>query len=50
MRQNSGGDGGNSSLLESLVETLLGEAEVPPREVKGVGDDFLAGKLVLVKP
>ena len=35
----------NSGLLENLVETLMREAEVPPREVNGVGDEFLAGKL-----
>ena len=25
------------------METLRGEAEMPPREIKGVSDEFLAG-------
>ncbi|MCJ1351038.1 MAG: hypothetical protein MMC33_001020 [Icmadophila ericetorum] len=40
MRQDN--DGGDSGLLESLVEILRGDAEMPPREVKGVSDEFLA--------
>ncbi|KAI9835846.1 MAG: hypothetical protein M1819_001744 [Sarea resinae] len=43
-----GGAGGNSELLESLISTLMGEAEAPPREVKGVGDEFLADPYPLV--
>ncbi|MCJ1484802.1 hypothetical protein MMC06_004975 [Schaereria dolodes] len=45
MRQDGGSEqqgGENSGLLERLVETLNSEAEMPPREVKGVGDEFLA--------
>lgn len=39
MRQDGGSD-----LLEDLMGILGMEAERPPREVKGVSDDFLAGK------
>lgn len=41
MRQDNGGEGG---LLEGLVEMLNREAEVPPREVRGVSDEWLTGK------
>ena len=43
MRQDAGEGARNVDLLENLVEMLLGEAEMPPREVKGVSDEFLAG-------
>ena len=35
---------GGGALLEELVQSLMGDAEMPPKEVKGVGDEFLAGK------
>lgn len=43
MRQDAGEGAGNGDLLEQLVHTLLGEADMPPKEVKGVSDEFLAG-------
>jgi len=45
MAQDSGEGAPNVDLLEGLRETLLREAEMPPREVKGVSDEFLAGRL-----
>ena len=33
-----------SNLLEQMRQQLLGDAERPPREVQGVGQDFLDGK------
>ena len=45
MRQDAGDGADNGDLLENLVETLLGEADAPPKEVKGVSDEFLAGML-----
>ena len=39
MLQDNGG-----GLLEGLVDVLRADAEMPPREVKGVSDEFLAGK------
>ncbi|MCJ1406255.1 hypothetical protein MMC19_000320 [Ptychographa xylographoides] len=42
MRQDAGDGADNGDLLENLVETLLGEADAPPKEVKGVSDEFLA--------
>ena len=44
MAQDSGEGARNVELLEGLRETLLREAEMPPREVKGVSDEFLAGR------
>lgn len=48
MRQdNGGGDGENGSyggFLEQLIQELLEDADLPPREVKGVSDEFLAGE------
>ena len=41
MRQDGGGENG---LLENLVESLMADAEIPPREVKGVPDSFLDGR------
>lgn len=41
MRQDGGGDNG---LLDSLVESLMADAEMPPREVKGVPDSYLDGR------
>ncbi|KAI9793285.1 MAG: hypothetical protein M1833_000784 [Piccolia ochrophora] len=38
----SGGDGYNN-LMEGLIESLMHDAEMPPREVKGVGQEFLDG-------
>lgn len=38
-----------SDLLEQMRQQLMGEAEMPPREVKGVGQEFLDGKLGLYK-
>jgi hypothetical protein len=35
---------GGSELLETLMERLYETAERPPREVKGVSDEFLAGE------
>ncbi len=35
---------GGSELLEALMERLYETAETPPREVKGVSDEFLAGE------
>lgn len=42
MRQDGGEE---NNLLQSLVETLMADAERPPREVHGVPDSFLDGKL-----
>ncbi|KAI9875763.1 MAG: hypothetical protein M1830_008019 [Pleopsidium flavum] len=42
MRQDGGEE---NNLLQSLVETLMVDAERPPREVHGVPDSFLDGKL-----
>lgn len=42
MRQDNGGD--ENGLLQSLVESLMGDAESPPREVQGVPDSFLDGE------
>lgn len=44
MRQDGGGE---SELLNSLVESLMADAEMPPREVKGVPDSFLDGRWLL---
>ncbi|MCJ1362697.1 hypothetical protein MMC16_001803 [Acarospora aff. strigata] len=38
MRQDGGGE---NDLLQSLVESLMADAERPPREVQGVPDTFL---------
>ncbi|KAI4124345.1 MAG: hypothetical protein LQ347_005781 [Umbilicaria vellea] len=46
MRQDGGGDSG---LLDSLVESLMADAEMPPREVKGVPDSFLDDRMDLMK-
>ena len=43
MRQDAGEGAGNGGLLDQLVQTLLGEADMPPKEVNGVSDEFLAG-------
>ena len=32
-----------SNLLESMRRQLMGDAEMPPREVQGVGQEFLDG-------
>jgi len=45
MRQDNGGD--ENGLLQSLVESLMGDAERPPREVQGVPDSFLDGECEL---
>ncbi len=47
MAQDSGEGAQNIELLEGLRETLLREAEMPPREVKGVSDEFLARRLAV---
>ena len=39
MRQDGGGEA-----LESLVEFLLQGAEAPPKEIKGVSDEYLSGE------
>ena len=36
-------DSGHSRFLEGLIQTLLSEADTPPKEVNGVSDEFLAG-------
>jgi hypothetical protein len=36
------GGGGYEELMESLVEYLMDEAAEPPKEVEGVGEEFLA--------
>ena len=41
MRQDQSGDGP----LEGMIESLLAEAEAPPRQVQGVGQGFLDGEL-----
>lgn len=33
-----------SDLLEQMRQQLMGEAEMPPREVQGVGQEFLDGQ------
>ena len=33
-----------SDLLQQMRQQLMGEAEMPPREVQGVGQEFLDGK------
>ena len=35
-----------SNLLEQMRQQLMGDAEMPPREVNGVGQDFLDGELL----
>ena len=35
-----------SDLLEQMRQQLMGEAEMPPREVQGVGQEFLDGERV----
>ncbi|MCJ1416532.1 hypothetical protein MMC32_002870 [Xylographa parallela] len=35
-------DSGHSRFLEALIQTLLSEADTPPKEVNGVSDEFLA--------
>lgn len=47
MRQEGGVENG---LLVSLVESLMADAEMPPREVKGVPDSFLDGRSSLGFP
>ena len=32
-----------SDLLEQMRQQLMGEADMPPREVQGVGQEFLDG-------
>lgn len=44
MRQDGGGE---NNLLQSLVESLMGDAERPPREVHGVPDSFLDGTFLI---
>ena len=39
---------GHSRFLEGLIQTLLNEADTPPKEVNGVSDEFLAGKRIAV--
>ncbi|KAL8797769.1 MAG: hypothetical protein Q9195_000121 [Heterodermia aff. obscurata] len=33
-----------SNLLEQMRQQLMGDAETPPKEVEGVGQDFLDGE------
>lgn len=33
-----------SNLLEQMRQQLIGDAEMPPKEVQGVGQDFLDGE------
>ena len=33
-----------SNLLEQMRQQLMGDAEMPPKEVEGVGQDFLDGE------
>jgi hypothetical protein len=40
MRQDSGAS--NDDLMQTLIQALLEGAERPPKEVKGVGEEFLA--------
>ena len=43
--QGQGGGGvGGGMLLEEMVQQLLGEAEMPPKKVQGVSDEFMAGE------
>lgn len=44
MRQDGADENG---LLDSLVESLMEDAEMPPREVNGVPDSFLDGRSFL---
>ena len=34
-----------SDLLEQMRQQLMGEAEMPPKQVQGVGQEFLDGEL-----
>ena len=36
----------DSDLLEQMRQQLMGDAEMPPREVQGVGQEFLDGELI----
>ena len=38
--------GGYAALLGGLVSQLLSEAEMPPREVRGVSEEWMAGRLL----
>ena len=40
MRRDMDTEGGD--LLESMIETLMGQAERPPKEVEGVDEDYIA--------
>ena len=42
-------DQSHSQFLESLVQTLLSEADTPPKEVNGVSDEFLAGMSIYLR-
>ena len=44
MRQDSGDEGNGGGLLDGMIGELLAEAEMPPREVKGVDDEFFDGE------
>ena len=33
--------------LDGMIESLIAEAEAPPREVKGVGQGFLDGEFLV---
>ena len=38
-----------SNLLEQMRQQLMGDAEMPPKEVEGVGQDFLDGERLFLE-
>jgi hypothetical protein len=38
-------NGGENDVLEEMVQMLASDTEIPPREVKGVSDEWLTGKI-----
>ena len=38
-----------SDLLEQMRQQLMGDAEMPPKEVEGVGQDFLDGEWLFLE-
>jgi hypothetical protein len=39
-----GGDGDGDDLLSQMIQTLLREADTPPKEVEGVSEEFCDGR------
>ena len=42
MRRSGEGEARTEEILQEMIETLLGGAERPPREVEGVEEDYIA--------